>query len=417
MVTTSARSGRGYGMAAPLVAFSLLLSACQGIASATEAGPGVKGTNGSSQNSQQRPAPAPDPTPAVLDVVPADLATGVLPDATVTVKASTGTLGEVSLADSQGAKVTGATDANGNWTAGELLRPDTAYILTLAATGPDGTATTTKSTFRTLKPKVTATYRLIPDGGTVGVGMPAIVRFDSDVVSKAQKAEVEKLVKVTTVPEQAGAWGWLDDRQLMWRPEEFWKTGTKVTLTAPLHGVQTGVDKWIAGDHSTTFTIGSEMISTVDMTKFTMTVRKNGKVLRTIPVSTGRDEPEFVTRYGTKVIFERLASVNMDSATLTPPIPKGDPDYYNGVEKWNLKVTDTGEYLHSNPATVPWQGLANVSHGCTNMSDKNAQWMYDNSKVGDIVKYTGSDRAMTLNNGIGVWVVDFAGWKALSALA
>jgi len=342
------------------------------------------------------------------------LATGVLPSAPVTVKASSGTLGEVTLADAKGVTVAGKADADGTWTATELLRPSTAYTFTVAATGPDGTATSTSSTFTTLKPKVTATYGLIPNGGNVGVGMPVIVQFGSAVVTKAQRAEVEKRVKVTSVPSQAGAWGWLDNRQLMWRPKVYWQPGTKVTLSTPLHGLQTGADKWIAGDDATSFTVGSAMVSTVDMKAHNIVVRRNGAVIRTMPVSTGKPGPTTETRFGTKVIIERNAAITMDSATVG--IPKGAPGYYKIDTKWNLRLTWTGEFIHSAPWSVNAQGTQNVSHGCTNLSPANAQWMFTNSKMGDIVTFTGSSRAFQPTEGIGVWVYDFAGWKAQSAM-
>ena len=344
MVTTSVRSRRGHGFAVALLALSVLLAACQGNAAAGSAGSTPNGSgSGQGQNTEQTSpttTPTPEPTPAVLEVSPADLTTDVLPNAPVTVKASSGALGAVTLVDAKGGKVPGQADPDGTWTTTELLRPSTAYTFTVAATGPDGTATSTSSTFTTLKPKVTATYGLIPNGGNVGVGMPVIVQFDSGVVTKAQRAEVEKRVKVTTVPKQPGAWGWLDSRQLMWRPRNYWIPGTKVTVSTPLHGLQTGDDKWIAGDDGTSFTVGSSMVSTVDMNAHTMTVRQGGAVIRTIKVSTGKPGPKTETRFGTKVIIERNSDITMDSATVG--IPKGDPDYYKIKTKWNLRVTWTG---------------------------------------------------------------------------
>ena len=394
-----------------LVALSVLLSACQGISAA---GSGGSTPNGSGQISAT-PTPTPTSTPAVLDVFPADLTTGFAPNIPVTVKASSGVLGAVTLADAKGQAVGGQAGPDGVWTSSELLHPSTVYTLTMASTGPDGTATTTSSTFTTLTPKVTATYGLIPNGGVVGVGMPVIVQFDTGVITKAQRAEVEKRVKVTTVPVQQGAWGWLDNRQLMWRPKDYWFPGTKVTLSTPLHGLQTGNDKWIAGDDHASFTVGSSMVSTVDIRAHTLVVRRDGVVLRTIPVSTGRPGPLTETRSGTKVIIERNSVIVMDSATVG--IPKGDPNYYKITTKWNLRVTWTGEFIHSAPWSVNAQGTTNVSHGCTNMSPANAEWMFNNSRMGDIVKFTGSSRAFQPTEGIGVWVYDFAGWKAQSALA
>ena len=396
------------------MALSVLLTACQVNAAA---GPPGSSSGPSSEQTSPTTTPTPEATPAVLDVSPANLATDVLPNASVTVKASSGTLGAVTLVDAKGGKVAGQAGPDGTWGASELLRPATAYTFTVAATGPDGSETTTTSTFTTLKPKVTATYGLIPNGGNVGVGMPVIVQFGSVVVTKAERAEVEKRVKVTTVPVQLGSWGWLDNRQLMWRPKEYWIPGTKVTVSTPLHGLQTGEGKWIAGDDRTSFTVGSSMVSSVDMKTHRMTVRRGGVVIRTFKVSTGRPGPLTETRYGTKVIIERNSAITMDSSTLVPPIPKGAPGYYKIDTKWNLRVTWTGEFIHSAPWSVNAQGTQNVSHGCTNLSPANAQWMFSNSKMGDIVKFTGSSRAFQPTEGIGVWVYDFAGWKAQSALA
>lgn len=408
----SLRFQRGHGFAAALVATSLLLSACQGLSVGSASGSPKSGP----QQTSPTTTPTPETTPAVLEVSPADLATGVLPNAAITVKASSGTLGAVTLVDAKGGKVAGQAGSDGTWAASELLRPSTAYTFTVAATGPDGTETTTKSTFATLKPKVTATYGLIPNGGNVGVGMPVIVQFASGVVTKAQRAEVEKRVKVTTVPAQPGAWGWLDNRQLMWRPRDYWIPGTKVTLSTPLHGLQTGDDKWIAGDDQTSFTVGSSMVSSVDMNTHRLTVRRGGVVIRTFKVSTGKPGPTTETRYGTKVIIERNSAITMDSSTLTPPIPKGAPGYYKIDTKWNLRLTWTGEFVHSAPWSVNAQGTENVSHGCTNMAPADAEWMFTNSKMGDIVKFIGSSRAFKPTEGIGVWVYDFAGWQAQSAL-
>jgi lipoprotein-anchoring transpeptidase ErfK/SrfK len=244
--------------------------------------------------------------------------------------------------------------------------------------------------------------------------MPVSVQFDSAVTSKALRAQIEKLVKVTTVPRQEGTWGWLDNRQLMWRPRDFWVPGTRVTVSAPLHGVQTGDDKWVARDDGTTFTVGSAMVSTVDMQAHTMTVRQGGQVVRTFKVSTGKPGPETETRYGTKVIISRERQVVMDSATVG--IPKGAPGYYKLTADWSMRLTWTGEYIHSAPWSVGAQGEANVSHGCTNMAPADAQWMFEHSRVGDVVKFTGSNRPFRPTEGIGVWTFSYDQWKAQSAL-
>jgi lipoprotein-anchoring transpeptidase ErfK/SrfK len=178
--------------------------------------------------------------------------------------------------------------------------------------------------------------------------------------------------------------------------------------------VQTGEGKWVGNDDNASFTIGSSMISTVDIKRHIMTVTRGGKVINTIPISAGRPGPETETRSGIKVIIRKEGTVVMDSTTIG--IKKGEPGYYKIKTQSAMRVTWTGEYLHSAPWSVGSQGSANVSHGCVNMSPANAAWMYANSKAGDVVKFTGSSRQFQPSEGIGVWQYSFAGWKAQSAL-
>ncbi|MEO7069978.1 MAG: Ig-like domain-containing protein [Nostocoides sp.] len=345
---------------------------------------------------------------------PADRASNVSPDAPLTVTAKVGTITSVTVTDAKGATVNGAVGTDGTWTASARMKPAAAYTVQVKAAGPDGAATSERTTFSTLKPQTIATYGINYSGLTVGVGMPVAIQFDSQVTTKAYRAAVEKAVKITTVPAQEGSWGWLDNRQLMWRPKSYWIPGTKVTVSAPLTGLQTGDGKWVGNDESGGFTVGAATVSTVDIATHTMTVTQNGKVLRTIPVSTGRDQMPYITRSGIKVIIEKQPTVVMDSAT--SGIPKGNPDYYKEKVDWDLRLTWTGEYIHSAPWSVASQGVANVSHGCVNVAPANAIWMYNLSKVGDVVNFVGSSRPVLPTEGIGVWQYSYAGWQQQSAL-
>jgi hypothetical protein len=56
-------------------------------------------------------------------------------------------LGAVTLVDAKGDPVRGQGSPDGTWAITELLHPFAVYTFTLTATGPDGTATTTRSTF------------------------------------------------------------------------------------------------------------------------------------------------------------------------------------------------------------------------------------------------------------------------------
>lgn len=384
-----------------LVAAVTLLAGCQGGSTATPPG-AAKGAS-------------PVAAAAKVSITPANGSSDVLPSTTVTVKASGGAITSAEAVDDQGTKLELADDGSGSWVSQRNLRPDARYAVTVHAPGQGGKDAVTSSTFRTLKPLVTATYGIVYNGQTVGVGMPVSIQFDSPVTTQQFRAEVEKRVKVTSSPQQEGAWGWLDNRQLMWRPKTYWKSGTKVTVDAPLTGVQTGDGKWIGNDDRGGFTVGSAMISSVNIKTHMMTVTRNGAVIRTIPVSTGKPGPKTETRSGIKVIIRKEGKVIMDSTTVG--IPKGDPNYYRVTTNSNLRLTWTGEYIHSAPWSVSAQGSQNVSHGCTNLSPANAKWMFDNSKVGDVVKFTGSSRVFQPAEGIGVWQYSFPEWQQQSALS
>lgn len=362
------------------------------------------------------PTPSPDPTPARVTVDPADGTEQVAPNAAVSVTATLGRLTRVTLTDEQGTQVPGEIDsAREGWKPTRHLRPSATYTLAVEAEGPDGTPTSSSSTFSTLTPYDVATYHIVYDGAVVGVGMPVSIQFDTAVETKEMRAEVERLVSVKTEPATEGHWGWLDNRQLMWRPKTYWAPGTVVTVDAPITGAQTAEGLWVGNDAQGGFTVGDAVISYMDIPTYTMVVTKNGETIRSIPVSNGRAGERFETRNGTKVIIERRAKMTMDSSTFG--INKGDPEYYNTETHWNVRLSWTGEFIHSAPWSVGSQGYANVSHGCTNMSPDNAEWMFNFSKVGDVVVVTGSDFTMAPTDGIGVWQYDYAGWQAQSALA
>ena len=81
------------------------------------------------------------------------------------------------------------------------------------------------------------------------------------------------------------------------------------------------------------------------------------------------------------------------------------------------RATFSGEFIHAAPWSVGSQGSANVSHGCVGMSTANAGWLYNMTKVGDVVEVTGTNRSMELSNGYGDWNLSWADWQEGSALS
>jgi lipoprotein-anchoring transpeptidase ErfK/SrfK len=300
------------------------------------------------------------------------------------------------------------------WTSSQRLEPGLRYRVTTVAVDAAGVKAKDVRTFRT-DPLTLAqqTYPSIAPlaGETVGVGMPVIVTFD---VGVTDKASIEKHLHVTNTSGQHGAWHWISDHEVHWRPVRYWKPGTDVTVTADVNSIPAGNGIYGQLSRSETFHVGDAMISKVDVQAHKMRVYRNGQLLRVIPISAGK--PGFTTRSGIKVIIEKFRDKRMDAATTG--ISKDDPEYYNLAHvEYAMRVTYSGEFLHAAPWSVGSQGAANVSHGCVGMSTADAAWLYNLTKRGDVVAVTGSDRHMTLTNGYGDWNEPFALYKAGSALS
>ena len=299
------------------------------------------------------------------------------------------------------------------WTNTQRLEPGLKYRVRTVAVDDEGREKRTRSTFRPADlPLDQQTYPSIAPlaGETVGVGMPVIVQFD---VAVTDKASIEKPLRVESTPTQVGAWHWISDHEVHWRPRSYWKPGTDVTVHADINSIPAGKGVFGQLSRTSSFTVGDAIISRVNIARHEMKVFRNGTLLRTIPVSAGK--PGFTTRSGTKVIIEKHRVKRMDAATTG--ISRDDPEYYNIEDvEYAMRVTYSGEFLHAAPWSVGSQGSANVSHGCVGMSTANAAWLYNLSKRGDVVEVTGSDRWMTLTNGYGDWNASFADYKQGSAL-
>jgi lipoprotein-anchoring transpeptidase ErfK/SrfK len=205
-----------------------------------------------------------------------------------------------------------------------------------------------------------------------------------------------------------GAWRWNSGTEVMFRPESYWPGNSKITLESNFKGVHISKSVWGKTDSVNTWHTGPAMISYVNLQTHMMKVTRNGKTIRNIPIAAGK--PGFDTRSGIKVILTKERTRRMDAAT--GGTPQDSPEYYDLVVEYAMRVTWSGEFLHAAPWSVGNQGVYNSSHGCTGMSTANAEWLYNESEIGDVVVFTGSDRHMTMDNGIGDWNVPLDRWAA-----
>jgi lipoprotein-anchoring transpeptidase ErfK/SrfK len=329
------------------------------------------------------------------------------------VKAQQGTLTNVVVSDERGRKVAGDfAERKSVWRSDESpLAYDTRYLVKATAEDSDGVATRASSWVRTVKPKRLAYTTVTPyGGGVVGVGMPVVMTFDQPV---QRKAAVERQLSVSTKPATLGAWYWVNDQMVRWRPKSYWRPGTDVTVRTRLEGVNLGKGVWGDDDDLTRFSIGAATISTVDIGRHTMVVEQNGDVLRKLPITTGK--PGWDTRVGTKVIISKEREVVMDAATLD--VDENDPEYYRLDVEYAMRLTWSGEYVHAAPWSVDSQGEDNVSHGCTGMSLADAGWFYNLSRPGDVITYVNGTRQPEAWNGYTDWNLSWEQWKKGSALS
>jgi lipoprotein-anchoring transpeptidase ErfK/SrfK len=274
----------------------------------------------------------------------------------------------------------------------------------------DGTRSPLQGSFTTKKPAKTVRGTLnIGDGRTVGVAAPIRIQFNSHV---EDRAAVEKALKVTTSTPVEGSWGWLPDEgggsRVDYRTKEYWPTKTEVTVDAELEGVDYGGGAVGAADLSSTFTIGRSQIVKADVGSFRMIVVRDGQQVFDFPASYGLgSDPERNTRSGVHVVSEKFTDKRMVSERYG----------YDLVEKWAVRISNNGEFIHANPASAGAQGASNVTHGCVNLSIENAKAYYDTAMYGDPVEVTGTPVKLGARDGdIWDWTVPWAQWKTMSAL-
>lgn len=341
-----------------------------------------------------------------------DGAVDVAVDQPVTVRASSGVLGSVSMVTDAGTEVAGRLSPDGvTWSTTDPLDYNKRYTISAKSLGLGG-VTTEKVAFQTQSPEnLTMPYLLPGDGEVVGVGQPVAVRFDENIPNRVA---AERAIKVTTTPPVEGAFYWLNSREVRWRPQHYWTPGTKVDVEVNTYGVDLGDGLFGQENLRSHFTIGDEVIATADDDTKELTIRRNGEVIKTMPISMGKSSTP--TSNGTYIIGDRFSHLIMDSSTYG--VPSNSPNGYRTEVDWATQMSYSGIYVHSAPWSVGSQGYSNVSHGCLNVSPGNAQWFYNNTKRGDIVEVRNTvGSTLSGTEGLGDWNIPWEQWKAGNANA
>ncbi len=381
----------------------------------------VAGCSGEQEAAGEQPtassaAPA---APAEVTLSVTDSATDVSPTTPLEISVTDGDLTDAELVTADGTDVPGelqdgAEGAPAVWAPDEPLDYGTEYRLTATATNADDAEAEASSTFTTVTPDGLFTPSIGPlDGTVVGVGMPIRVFFDAPVPDE-DKAAVERNLEVTSSTPTDGAWSWLTDTEVHFRPSKYWPADTDVTVEANLYGVHVGNGVWGETDRTIRFSIGEKHVSVADAAAHTLKVYDGDRLVQNFPMSAGG--PEFPSRNGPHVVTELNRDRVMDSSTYGVPVDS--PNGYRTPVEFAVRLNNNGEFVHAAPWSVAQQGRENVSHGCINLSTERAAWFFDFSQPGDVVEIVNSDGpTLSVEDGdIYDWAIPWDEWLAGSAL-
>ncbi|MFF9311996.1 Ig-like domain-containing protein [Streptomyces sp. NPDC014748] len=362
--------------------------------------------------------PAPED---VVRVAPADGSKDVRPGTRLRVRVAGGRLESVKVVkaqDAQDTPVPGRLSRDGR-----TWRPDddrlalaAKYTVDAVAVDEDGHRAARHTTFTTYVPAERFIGYVTPENrSVVGTGMIVSLSFSRPV---ADRAAVERAVRVTADPPVEIRPHWFGKDRLDFRPRAYWRPGTRVTVDLRLRDVQGAPGVYGLQYKTFSFTVGRSQVSLVDAAAHTMEVRRDGELLATVPVTAGA--PKSTTYNGKMVVMEMLEVTRMNSRTVGFGGEYDIPDVPHA-----MRLTDSGTFLHGNYWSAPTTfGRTNVSHGCVGLKDVKggssgtpAGWFFDRSLVGDVVEVVNSDdRTVSPSNGLGGWNMSWADWTAGSAL-
>ncbi|MET9443116.1 Ig-like domain-containing protein [Streptomyces sp. NPDC006610] len=386
----------------------LAVAACGG----PESGSGSGGGKGKRKDKAAATAQG-GQSEAAVTITPKDGAEAVDTSGALKVTAAKGRLTEVVVKDAKGNEVDGEISGDGaTWTPSSHLAASTQYRVHAVAEDSAGREAAEDSDFTTLTPQNTFIGTFTPeDGSKVGVGMLFSLRFTRGITNPD---EVEKAIEIKTEPPVDVEGHWFGNDRLDFRPEEYWKPGTEVTVRLNLDGVEGRPGVYGQQAKTVSFTVGRSQVSVVDAKKLTMKVMRDGKLFKTIPVTTGA--PGYDTWNGQMVISEKLAVTRMNGDTVGYG---GEYDIKDVPHA--MRLTTSGTFLHGNYWGGDAFGNRNVSHGCVGLRDVRggwdesapAHWFFDNSMIGDVVVVKNSnDATVAPDNGLNGWNMPWEEWKA-----
>ncbi|TRV79482.1 L,D-transpeptidase family protein [Streptomyces sp. 130] len=413
-VKTDSKRRKGLMAASALLGGVLVLSACDD--GGDKGGPSPESSK--SQAADVDKAAAQETSEAQITIAPKNGATNASINNAAKVTVAKGKLTSVTMTTADGKSVAGTLSADGtSWKPDAQLERSTTYKVSATAKDAKGREAHENSSFTTVSPDNSFIGNFTPeDGSTVGVGMPVSINFNKPITDT--KA-VQDGIKVTSSSGQEVVGHWFNNQRLDLRPENYWQAGSTVTLKLSLDGVEGADGVYGVQQKTVTFKVGRAQVSTVDAKTHMMTVTRDGKTIRTIPISSG--SPDNPTYNGQMVISEKYKETRMNGATVGFTDDDGKGEYDIKDVPHAMRLSTSGTFIHGNYWGKGIFGKVNTSHGCVGLEDAQgagdpntpAAWFYNNSMIGDVVIVKNSpDKTIQPSNGLNGWNMSWAEWTA-----
>ena len=195
-----------------------------------------------------------------------------------------------------------------------------------------------------------------------------------------------------------------------YRTKDYYPAGATVNVDAKFYGVKFGDDAYGAQDISLNFAIGRRQVVKAEASSHRIQVITDEGVIMDFPCSYGEaDLPRNITRSGVHVVSEKHEDFYMSNPAA---------GYSNVHERFAVRISNNGEFIHCNPNSIASQGNTNVTNGCINLNLENAQQYFGSAIYGDPVEVTGTSIDLSYADGdIWDWAVPWEEWTSMSALS
>ena len=242
------------------------------------------------------------------------------------------------------------------------------------------------------------------DGSTWGVGMPIIAYLSAKITD----AKAFAAATTVTVDGAAAEGAWYLQKSSIYkdypleahyRLQDYWPAHAKIHLDLPVKGQSAGTGLVFDNSLSLDVSTGPANISKIDGKTERMTVTSDGKQMFSFPVSLGKaSTPTFG---GVKIVMEKDKVQRMTGPGYDLKVP------------WSVRITNSGEFVHSASWNGGNIGQRSTSHGCTNLNSADAKKYFDFAQVGDVTTFTGTGGpTMPSWDGYGDWNLSWSTWQA-----